>query len=55
MGARSKYLTVLFCGSQDWKDEQVIFAYMWGLYEIIDNREELLKIIHTNEYKKDLI
>lgn len=49
MAARSKRLTALFCGSQDWKDETIIFACMWGLYEIIDNREEKLKVIHTND------
>jgi hypothetical protein len=49
MAARSRRLTVLFCGSTDWKDEQIIFACMWGLYEIIDNREEALTIIHTND------
>jgi hypothetical protein len=49
MAARGKRLTALFCGSTDWKDEQIIFACMWGLYEIIDNLEEALTIIHTND------
>lgn len=49
MAARSKRLTVLFCGSQDWKDDRIVLACMWGLYEIIDNLEEALTIIHTND------
>jgi hypothetical protein len=49
MAARSKRLTALFCGSTDWKDGQIIFACMWGLYEIIDNLEEALTIVHTND------
>lgn len=49
MAGRSKRLTALFCGSQDWKDDTIIFACMWGLYEMIDNKEETLRIVHTND------
>jgi hypothetical protein len=49
MGSRNRHLTALFCGSQDWVDENIIFACMWGLYEIIDNREEKLRVIYTND------
>ncbi len=49
MGARGERLTALFCGSQDWRDERIIFACMWGLYEIIDNMEDGLTIIHTDD------
>lgn len=42
-------MTALFCGSQDWRDEKIVLSCMWGLYEIIDNLEEGLSIIYTND------
>lgn len=46
-------MNALFYGSRDWKDEQAIWLILWGLYEIVDNRDQTLNVIHGGDIEED--
>jgi hypothetical protein len=46
-------LNALFYGDRNWKDEQAIWLILWGLYEIVDNRDQTLNIIHGGDLEED--
>jgi len=47
-------MNAIFYGSDDWKDEQAIWLILWGLYEIVDNRDDILTIIHGGDVDEEL-
>lgn len=39
-------MNLLMCGGREWSDDKIVRAVLWGIYEIVDNQEEILTLIH---------